>query len=75
MDKKLRSIVDYEAVDAKVKSYDKSSFIKWRNEQKKSGSYEENMALIHSGWDDLIEEDIDPWTKKDEEKIIEWLSQ
>lgn len=74
MDTKLRNIVDYEAVDAKVKAYDKSSFIKWREEQKRNGTYEKRMALIHSGFDNVHKDDIIEWSRKDEDKINKWLS-
>lgn len=73
MDSLLRSIVDYEAVDAKVKEYDRQAFGQWRAEQKKAGTYTSTMALIHSGWSDIPEEDIVPWSDEDEEKIQNWL--
>lgn len=74
MDTLLRSIVDYEAVDAKVKAYDRRAFRRWRLEQKSAGTYEELMARVYSGWDDLAEDEIRPWTETDERQIVEWLS-
>ena len=75
MDNLLRRIVDYEAVDRKVKAYDKASFLKWRQECLESGDYNELMARIFSGWDDLSEGDIKPWTEDDERLIESWLSE
>lgn len=73
MDALLRRIVDYEAVDAKVKAYDRDAFRRWREEEQKAGTYMENMARVFSGWDDLRPEDVTPWTEEDEARIIEWL--
>ncbi len=77
MDARLRQIVDYEAVDAKVKDYDKRSFRQWRSEQLAAGTYERNMARIFSGWDGLAEDDpaISPWTEEDEKLITDWLGE
>ena len=69
----LRSIVDYEAVDAKVKAYDRESFAQWRAEMKAEGTYEPTMARIFAGWDRVKAEDAPPWTAKDEALIEEWL--
>ena len=74
MDDLLRSIVDYEAIDSKVKAYDRESFRNWREEQKKAGTYEETIARVYSGWDRLSPEEIVPWTREDEEKIEAWLN-
>ena len=74
MDSLLRQIVDYEAVDSKVKAYDKASFLKWRQECLESGDYNELMARIFSGWDGLAESDIEPWTEDDERLIESWLN-
>ncbi len=74
MDALLRSIVDYEAVDAKVKAYDRESFRKWRQEQKELGTYWAYMSRIFSGWDDLAEDQVQPWTEEDEKNIEQWLN-
>jgi len=74
MDERLRNTVDYEAVDAKVKAYDKESFKKWREIQKRAGTYEENMALVHSGWDGITNAEAASWTEQDEKQIIDWLN-
>ncbi len=74
MDALLRGIVDYEAVDAKVKQYDRRSFRQWRAEQKATGTYEQTMAAIYSGWDGLAPQDASPWTAEDERKIERWLA-
>jgi len=73
MDDLLRRIVDYEAVDAKVKAYDRRSFRTWREEQLAAGMYEQTMALVHSGWDGVSDDEIIPWTGEDERQIQEWL--
>ena len=69
----LRSIVDYEAVDAKVKAYDRASFAEWRVGTKSEGVYEPTMARIFAGWDGVNPEDAPPWTAEDEALIDEWL--
>jgi len=73
MDARLREIVDYEAVDAKVKAYDRASFRQWRTEQKSAGTYEQTMARIYSGWDRFAEGDLQPWTDRDEAQVRRWL--
>lgn len=73
MDAALRSIVDPEEVDARVKAYDRASFRAWREEQLAAGTYEETMARIFSGWDNLSEDEIEPWTDADEAKVLAWL--
>jgi len=74
MDAKLREIVDYEAVDAKVKAYDKRAFRRWRQEQKGLGTYEKNMALVYSGWDEITPEMAQPWTEEDERRVVAWMN-
>jgi arylsulfatase A-like enzyme len=74
MDTFLRSIVDYQAVDAKVKAYDRASFAKWRSEMKAKGRYESAMAAIFSGGDHVDAEHLKPWTAGDEAQIEKWLS-
>ncbi|MCM8757027.1 MAG: sulfatase-like hydrolase/transferase, partial [Candidatus Omnitrophica bacterium] len=69
----LRSLVNYPAVDQQVKNYDRESFLAWRNEQVKAGTYFQNMAKIFSGWDDLSEKEVQPWTGEDEARINRWL--
>ncbi len=73
MDARLREIVDYEAVDARVKDYDRRSFRQWRHEQKAAGTYARTMARIYSGWDDLEESSDVQWTAADEAAIEKWL--
>jgi len=73
MDALLRRIVDYEAVDAKVKAYDRDAFGRWQDEERKAKTYEETMARVFSGWDDLEPEDIVPWKDEDEARIEAWL--
>ncbi len=73
MDELLRQIVDYEAVDAKVKAYDKRSFREWRREQRADGTYKETMAWIYSGFDRTPGDAVMPWTEEDERLIEQWL--
>ena len=73
MDSLLRSIVDYEAVDAKVKAYDRTSFKEWRATMKAKGTYEKNMAEIFSGNEGLSDNNLKPWTEEDEALIEKWL--
>jgi arylsulfatase K len=74
MDRRLRQIVDCEAVDAKVKAYDRRSFRQWRAEQQAAGTYEQMMARVYSGWDDLADDAVQPWTARDEAIIQRWLA-
>lgn len=74
MDARLRKIVDIEAVDARVKAYDRRSFAAWRDEHRAVGDYEVLMARVFSGWDNLREDQIEPWTAEDEARIEAWLS-
>jgi arylsulfatase K len=74
MDDLLRSIVDYEQVDARVKAYDRRSFAQWRQEKLAEGTYAELMARIYSGWDDLPDDQVQPWTSRDEALIEAWLA-
>jgi arylsulfatase K len=74
MDASLREIVDYEAVDARVKAYDKQSFRTWRAARRSEGTYEDLMARVYSGWDDLSEDEIQPWRATDEALIDAWLN-
>ncbi|HPZ84704.1 MAG TPA: hypothetical protein PL064_14790, partial [Thermogutta sp.] len=73
MDQLLRSIVDYEAVDAKAKAYDRASFAAWREEHKQKGDYEQLMAIIFSGYDGVNAAKAKPWTPEDEAKVERWL--
>ena len=73
MDATLRAIVDYEAVDARVKTYDRQSFRVWREARRAEGTYATLMARVYSGWDDLSEDEIEPWTATDEALIDAWL--
>jgi arylsulfatase K len=74
LDTKLRGIVDYEAVDAKVKAYDRASFRQWREDHVAAGDYQELMSRIFSGWDGLAEGEGDPWTEEEERLIESWLA-
>jgi len=69
----LRHVVDYDEVDARVKSYDKGSFHDWREQQRAAGTYERTMARVYSGWDNLPDDAVTPWTGEDEDMIEQWL--
>lgn len=73
MDELLRQVVDYEAVDRKVKDYDKTSFRAWREEHLAAGDYYELMSNIFSGSDGVTEDEIIRWTEEDECAIKAWL--
>lgn len=73
MDRRLRKVVDYEAVDARVKAYDRAAFRKWRAERKAAGDYTALMSRIFSGWDEFPGMKIRRWRPSDEKKIEAWL--
>ncbi len=73
MHAQLNALVDFDAVDAAVKEQDKRCFRVWQQEQKENGTYDQNMALIYSGFDYLTAQQTTPWTAQDEEKIVAWL--
>jgi len=73
MDDVLRRVVDYEAVDARVKAYDRCSFRDWRRQQLEAGTYERMMARIFSGWDYLENDTTLAWPKDYEDRIVAWL--
>lgn len=74
MERLLHTVVDYEAVDRQAKEYDRSNFVRWREEQLTAGTYHEMMSKIYSGFDRLCVEDIKPWTQEDESLIEAWLA-
>ena len=75
MDTLLREIVDYEAVDASAKAYDRASFGQWRKEHIETGDYRELMGRIFSGWDGLAPGEGNAWTDQDEDMIRSWLGE
>ncbi len=74
MDARLREIVDYEAVDAKVKAYDRAAFRQYRDEATAAGTYRRDMARTFAGWDGLPEDHEVPWRAADAALIDEWLA-
>jgi len=74
MDALLRSIIDYDEINARVEEYNKTTFREWRKRHKKMEDYEELMAKIFSGWE-VSKEEIMPWTEEDERVIREWLGE
>ena len=75
MDGRLREIVDYEAVAAKVAAYSRQSFRRWRDEHRAAGTYEQTMARIYSGWNNVPADELLPWTAEDEALIEKWLAE
>ena len=73
MDAALRAVVDPEEVDARVTAYERRCFRRWREDELAAGTYRDTMARIFSGWDDVPEEEIVPWTDEEEEKLSAWL--
>lgn len=67
-------VVDYEEVDARAKAYDRHSFCRWREKEQAAGTYERTMARVYSGWDNLSDDEVQPWTNADEQQIETWLN-
>ena len=65
---------DCEGIDRRAKAYDRTEFVKWREQAQKEGKYEDTMAHVYSGFDRQCIEDMRPWTGAEEEKIEEWLA-
>lgn len=63
MDTKLREIVDYEAVDAKAKAYDKASFRQWQDELGEAECRETLAGLFK-----------EPWTAEHTQLLEKWLA-
>jgi len=60
MDRRLREIVDVEAVDARAKREDRESFAQWRKQQDEA-AYRKQMAEIFGNWDDEREAIVKAW--------------
>ena len=60
MDHALREQIDYEAVDAKVKQYDRNSYSAWRKEIGEP-AYESAMSEILPGWSDRERKMTETW--------------
>ena len=60
MDRALRDLVDYEAVDAKVKQYDRDSYRAWRAGIGEE-PYEQAMSEILPGWSDRERKMSETW--------------
>ena len=73
MEKLLKSIVDYEKIYWRVEEYNKKSFKDWRSHHKVQGDYYKLMSKIFSGWNNISEDEIKPWSEKEEKIIEEWL--
>ena len=61
MDAKLRSIVDYEAVDAKAKAYDRASFGAWLEEMGEKEALASLGTLFKEPWDDSHTRRLKAW--------------
>ncbi len=59
MDAQLRQIVDYHAIDAEAKQYDKASFCQWRDQL--GASYPQVMRELFPGWSTTHDRAIDEW--------------
>ncbi len=66
---------DCEGIDKRARKYDRECFRKWRAEQKKRGTYGEEMSRIYSGYSRLCLNDIVPWREQDEKIIEDWLGE
>lgn len=75
MDRLLRSIVDPDEVNDRNERYNKANFKRWRQIQMSAGNYEQLMAHVFSGFDDIKISDAQPWTAEDEAKIKAWLGE
>lgn len=62
MDARLRGILDYEAVDAHVKDYDRESFRRWRQEAGEE-TYRRTMTKLFRGWGEAQFEQIEEWLR------------
>jgi arylsulfatase K len=60
MDARLRRAVDYPAVDARVKRYDKESFRAWHAKLSEQ-EYQESMAEVYLGWKPEHDQLIRKW--------------
>ena len=60
MDQELRKLVDYNAVDYKVKQYDRDSYLAWRAEIGEE-AYEQAMSEILPGWSDVERTMTETW--------------
>ena len=78
MDAQLREICDYNEVHKRRVAYDKKSFIKWRENIKKTpiplreygankdkATYDEVMANSYMGWTPQHEAKLNRWLKSD----------
>jgi len=79
LDRRLREIVDYEAVAQKVREYDRNSFRAWREEHQAAGDYADWMACFAAGYKNperaAAEGAVPPsWPAADEERIEGWLN-
>ncbi len=60
MDALLRSVCDYPAVDARVKRYDRESFLAWRKALT-DDQYNSAMAQVYRGWTPERDREIQDW--------------
>ena len=65
---------DVEGIDQRAKAYDREQFVKWREQARPEGKYEDTLAHVYSGFDRQCIEDMRPWTADDEAKIDAWLA-
>jgi len=71
----LHGHFDCEGIDRRAQAYDREEFVKWRQQAKKEGVYEDVMAHVYSGYDRQSIEEIRPWAAVDEGRIEAWLNE
>lgn len=75
LDALMGTSFDCEAIDAAARAYDRESFLRWSEQARADGTYEQTMAHVYSGFDRQCIEDLRPWTAGDETLIRQWLAQ
>ncbi len=60
-------------IHAEAKAKDRECFVAWRDEARRDGTYEEQMAATYSGAGHPPGP-VQPWREEDEERICQWLA-
>lgn len=63
MDRALRRMIDYPAVDTKAKAYDRDCFLKWERSLGKEKCRETLADLFHAPWTDEHTDQLETWLK------------
>jgi arylsulfatase K len=61
LDHILRSVVDYETVDKKVKEYDKQAFLQWKQSLNEA-EYVDTMTKLYGNWTKENHDLVEAWT-------------